>query len=451
MSRAYRRFQNAGKPGDLVFLNYARSKASIPAAEEIPTLASKAAMDALTEGDATPFFKIEAIDFPTKGTGGVYDDSFFKSFINVTKDRPIPGSKRGHEWASRGKSDFYTVGGRIDSVDNGKSGTAYLKIYMPPRGDETDNVGLIRDAKANMVHFSLVSRPDFNVKTEKDEMGQPIQVRHFTASMGAERNDAMEYGAGAMAQIVNSSGISLDLDAAKALIEDGQFDKDTKIDGPAIQNGRVYRSALRVMLSRANEEDRPALAELVSMIDKAKNGRKNPMEDRNEAISLLSNRVENGQEKIIDLANALGFGDKLRTDADVANAATAETLKNKLGDKPLEKLEAILAENTAAAELKVEAAVREIAGEKKLKNAQGQDVDNPAHAYAAKACAGLTGEELKAAVENLRKDAAFVALNGMRADGNSAIYRVESGGSKKTVQNQGDGDDIPTTRFGKKE
>ncbi|MDD5303044.1 MAG: hypothetical protein PHS14_08025, partial [Elusimicrobia bacterium] len=384
--------------------------------------------------------------------GGVYDGSFFKSFINVTRDRPIPGSKRGHEWTSRGKSDFYTVGGRIDSVDNGKTGTAYLKIYMPPRGDETDNVGLIRDAKANMVHFSLVSRPDFNVKSEKDEMGQPIQVRHFTASLGAERNDAMEYGAGAMAQIVNSSGISLDIDAARALIEDGQFDKETKIDGPAIQNGRVYRSALRVMLSRANEEDRPALAELVSMIDKAKNnGRKNPMEDRNEAISLLSTRVENGQEKITDLAAALGFGDKLRTDADVANAALAEALKNKLGDKPLEKLEAVLAENKDTAELKVENAVREIAGEKKLKNAQGQDVDNPAHAYAAKACAGLSGDELKAAVENLSKDAAFVALNGMRADGNSAIYRVEAGGGKKPVQNQGDGDDIPTTRFAKKE
>ncbi|MDD5305280.1 MAG: hypothetical protein PHS14_19460, partial [Elusimicrobia bacterium] len=110
MSRVDRRFQNAGKSSDLVVLNYARSKASIPAAEEIPTLSSSTAMAALTEGDAAPFFKVEAIDFPAKGSGGVYDGSFFKSFINVTRDRPIPGSKRGHEWTSRGKSDFYTVG-----------------------------------------------------------------------------------------------------------------------------------------------------------------------------------------------------------------------------------------------------------------------------------------------------------------------------------------------------
>jgi hypothetical protein len=442
--------RNAGAPSGMMVLNYARSKVQIPAVADVPTLVPNADKNPIFDGDPEPFFKIEAIDFPAKGSGGVYDGSFFKSFVNVTKDRPIPGSKRGHEWASRGKSDFYTVGGRIDSLDNGKTGTAYLKIYMPPEGDETSNVGLIRDAKAGMVHFSLVSRPDFNVKTEKDDMGNPIQVRHFTASVGAERNDAMEYGAGAMAQIVNSSGISLDLDAARALIEEGQFDRDTNVEGDPVQNGTVYYSALRRLASRANSQDRPALAALISMIDKAKNGRKNPMEDKQEAISLLSTLIANGKEKITDIALALGFGDKLRNEDDEKNAALAKAINAKLGDKPLERLEAMITENKATAELKVESAVRDVAGEKTLKNAAGQPVANPAHDYAAQKCAGLSGDELKNAVEALKKDPTMIALNGLRADGNSAIYKVEAGGGKTTVQNS-DGDDIPTTRVGGKE
>jgi len=127
-----RRYKNASAPEGVVFLNYAQSKASIPEAGDIPTLVPDSALSALTNGDSAPFYKVEAIDFPAKGSGGVYDGSFFKSFINVTKNRPIPGSKRGHEWVSRPASDFYTVGGRVDSADNGKTGTAYLKVYIPP-------------------------------------------------------------------------------------------------------------------------------------------------------------------------------------------------------------------------------------------------------------------------------------------------------------------------------
>jgi hypothetical protein len=432
----------------MMVLNYARSKVQIPAVADVPTLVPNADKNPIFDGDPDPFFKIEAIDFPAKGSGGVYDGSFFKSFVNVTKDRPIPGSKRGHEWASRGKSDFYTVGGRIDSLDNGKSGTAYLKIYMPPEGDETSNVGLIRDARAGMVNFSLVSRPDFNVKTEKDDMGNPIQVRHFTASVGAERNDAMEYGAGAMAQIVNSSGISLDLDAARALIESGQFDSKSNVEGEPIQNGRVYRSALRRIASRANEEDRSAIGELISLIDKAKNSKNGGKSvDKEEALKLISNLIKNGSENKQDIAKALDI--ETRGEADVANAATVEALKNKLGAEPMKKLDEILAENKATTELKVENAVRDVAGEKTLKNAAGQPVDNPAHAYAAQKCAGLAGDELKNAVEALKKDPTMVALNELRADGNSSIYRVAAGGGNSAVANES-GDGIPTHRIGGK-
>jgi hypothetical protein len=444
MSRKDQRFRNAGAPEGLVFFNYAKSKSALPAATDIPTLVPAGAMDFGSE----PFLKVEAIDFPANGSGGVYDGSFFKSFINVTKERPIPGSKRGHTYDSRPPSDFYTVGGRIDSQDNGKTGTAYLKIFVPPMGDPTENAAFIRDAKAGIVHFSLITRPDFSVKSEKDPLsGLPIQVRHFTASMGSERNDAMEYGTGAMPQLVNSQD-SLDFTLARSLIAEGKIDRHTKIEGSPLQNGKVYRTALRrLQSSRAYAIEPPELAELISMIDRSpitKNGGKSV--DKEEAITLLSNLIANGKEKISDIAKALGFGDKIRNEADEANAETVTAINAKLGEKPLEAIDALITENKANQAAAVENAVTEIAGPKIEKNAKQESVENPAHAYAVQKCTGLAGEALKNAVEGLKKDPVILALNAQRADGESHLNRVLHNDASGAAQDDS-GDGIPTTRI----
>src|SRR5690606_18777601 len=94
------------------------------------------------------------------------------------------------------------------------------------------------------------------------------EVRKFTASKGYERNDAVEYGAGAMKQTVNSE--SGWLDNAKALIEAGKFnavDDSTEV----IRNGVVMRTALRRIVSRAPNGN-PEVASLISMIDKKVKG-----------------------------------------------------------------------------------------------------------------------------------------------------------------------------------
>jgi hypothetical protein len=420
-------------PEGVVFLNYAKSKSSIPGHDQVDTLVPKAAMDALTNGDPEPFYKIEALDFPANGSGGVYDGSFFKSFINVTKERPIPGSKRGHEWVSRGNSDFYTVGGRIDSTDNGKTGTAFLKIYIPPKGDSTENTGLIRDAKAGMVHFSLVTKPDYNVKTETDEMGNKIQVRHFTATMGAERNDAMEYGGGAMTQIVNSNGNSFDIDAAKALIEEGKIDISTNIAGDdPIHNGIVHRSVLRRLASHANETDRAVIGDLISAIDKSKNGRKTV--DKDEALKLISNLIKNGGENIQDIANGLGFGDKLRNADDVKNAEIVKALNSKLGDKPIEKIDALIAENAKTAEDRVMNAVTVAFGAAEIEPVPGKGkVTNAMHVRALELCKGKTGDELKNSIELAKKDPVMIALAAQNADGQSRINTVVNGGAQSSA------------------
>lgn len=177
-------------------LNFKSSPSAI-STTDVPTLLPDNILKDLQAGDDEPYYKIQAIDLPAEGNGiyphdrAIYTENFFRDFINLTKKRPIPGSKRGHEFTSRPSNDFYTIGGQV------RDGKAFLKVYVPPEGDSTSNAGLKRDMKAGLVHFSLVSRPRYEVEGD---------VMYINGSAGAERNDAVEYGEGAMDQSVNSHG-----------------------------------------------------------------------------------------------------------------------------------------------------------------------------------------------------------------------------------------------------
>jgi hypothetical protein len=287
---------------DLVFLNYSAAESSV-SPDTIPTLVPEEKMKSILEGDENPFFKVESIDYPVKGTGGIYQEQFFESFKNVMNDRPIPGSKRGHTWESRPTSDLYTVGARMDKNGDG-TGKIHMKIYIPPEGDSDSNAGLIRDAKANIVHFSLVTWPEYTVS--KDDEGN--EITYFTASKGYERNDAVEYGAGAMQQTVNSNDSGW-LDKARSLIESGLFNTDDDSETP-IRDGVVMRSALRRMVSRANAEHKTEIAELISMIDKNKGA---TTVTKKEIIEAVSAAIENNSLTLKELATAVNCEDRLLT------------------------------------------------------------------------------------------------------------------------------------------
>lgn len=424
--------ENRGIPEGVVVLNYAKAKsAALPSADELDILIPKKVWENLSQGDAAPYFKVEAIEFPARGTGGIYDKSFFKSYLNVAKDHPIPGSKRGHEWLSRPNNDFYLVGGRIDENADGKSGTAYFKMYVPPVGDGTDNAGFIRDLRANIVNFSLVTAPESKNVFEDDGTGNKVWVTHFLSSKGYERNDAVELGAGAMDQTCNSS--AFDFDAARALIEAGHFDKTTKSEN-AIQGETVFRTGLRRMQSSpAYVANASELAELISLIDKSQSNGGKPVE-LNEATEFIRNALKNSATNIQDIAKNIGFGDALRNEQDVKNAELVKALNAKLGDKPLERLDVILAENAASAKVAVENAVVALVGPAKNKGGDGKDVDNPSYTYAMQVCAGKSGDELKNALESLKDNPVMKAIRANMADPNSQFNRIVPGGAKPATQ-----------------
>ena len=185
-------------------LNYRTSGKITYTADEIPTIAPEGAFKEFSKGDENPYFKLQRIDYPVMANGVNYTEKFFESFLRNLKDAPFPGAKDGHEmsWGKRGNTDFILVGGKIDSKGDGK-GSVYLKNYIPPNGAVSSNETFIKECKAGMVHFSIVSY----VKEERTETKDGIEI-NIIESMYGERNDAVDRGTGAMKQVTNANGES---------------------------------------------------------------------------------------------------------------------------------------------------------------------------------------------------------------------------------------------------
>jgi hypothetical protein len=460
-----------------VFLNLKKpenSSIAMPNIEDVPILLNAKALQEIQRDDNEPYYKVEAIEFPCEGTGGIYEKSFFKSFIDVTKNRPIPGSKRGHEFTSRPSTDFYMVGGSIVENEDKKSGVAYFKMYIPKKGDTTDNYGFMRDCRANIVHFSLVTQPEYNVR--RDEDGQ--ERRHFIRHVAYERNDAVEYGAGAMSQVVNAANASGDkvqgksVAKAKRLIEAGNYDSSSSwsfsaADGdkmlgsekddwgnyaswhmvedttaseetkarykyPYGKNGKVYRSALRAIASRAATADLNELSdtatELIKLIDEKRKSNGGRKMELNEAIETVGNAISNGAAKITDIAKSCGFADKMRNETDEKNAEIARYVNEKFGDKYKDKIEGMIDENKKNAEAIARAAVIEAYGNAE-ETIGDKKVENAAHTYAMKVCNGKTGDDLKAAIESLKNDSVMSVILASRADPFNKVNAIESNGN----------------------
>jgi len=412
-------------PDGLVYLNFKTpDSATLPKASELPTLIPEETFNVLREGDQNqePLLVTEAIDFPVEGSGGVYTKEFFQSFLNRLKVHVFGGNKLGHSWPER--DDFFTIGGKINTNQDGKTGTVYLKIYIPSFGFETTNSGFIRNVKAKNVHYSLVTYPQGELR--KGDDGE--YKMHFVESIGYERNDAVPFEGGAMKQRVNTSEVQkINFELARELIENGKVSRDDNGE-EFLVNGKVSRPMLRRMVANADCERKSEIGELISMIDKRKNGGK-PVELK-EAIEMVSNAAANGTVNLKDLMKNCGAEKLLRNEKDDEMIALANSLTAKLGDKPLEKLEVVLAENKKNAEAIAENAVIEIVGKKKLENGE----ENPAFTHAMKEVNGKTGEALQNAIEALKDDSVMKVLLGNVADQNTRINALVT--DKKLASNE---------------
>ena len=177
---------------------------------EVPTLIPEKAKKEFMEGDADPYFKIQEIEYPIKANGYIYTESFFESFVEKTKIRPTPGSKSGHSlrWGERPPTDFILVGGKLVKNGNG-TGKVYFKNYIPPKL-VSDNEAFKKEARADMVHFSLVTYS----KDEIVESPDGDREYYVIQSLYGERNDAVEFDTGGMDQKTNKAETGITPDEA---------------------------------------------------------------------------------------------------------------------------------------------------------------------------------------------------------------------------------------------
>jgi hypothetical protein len=289
-------------------------------ASTIPTLIPKEAQDEWLANDENPYYKIQEIKYPIVANGYTYTESFFESFINKLNKYPIPGSKNGHEtqWGKRAPTDILLVGGKLEKSKDGK-GKVYFKNYFPPVGDSGSNEILIKEAKSNMIEFSLVSY----TKDERIEKADSYEINVIESLFG-ERNDVVEYGAGAMEQKTNT----LDITA----------------------NG-----------GNNNEGDSTMTLD--------------------EALKVVSNALDNNNVSITEISEKLNFKSKLIT-AEHTNAITVVRRLNEIaGDNPVEFVEKLMAERKANQAAVKSAKLTELFGAKVLEDKKENVVREFAEQY----------------------------------------------------------------------
>ncbi len=106
--------------------------------DEVPTLAPADKLAMWQEGDDDPYYKIQAIEYPTKANGYNYLESFWDSFIGKLNTQLVPGSKDGHDttWGKRPPTDLLLIGGRIDKPETGPGLFTLKTTFLPSESPE---------------------------------------------------------------------------------------------------------------------------------------------------------------------------------------------------------------------------------------------------------------------------------------------------------------------------
>jgi lambda repressor-like predicted transcriptional regulator len=389
------------------------SPSDIPEADKIPVLIPQKAFEAIKADGAYEF--VEAIEVPTEGNGGIYTAEYFKSVLDYLKQYPVPGDKLGHR--DNPSDDFYTIGGEL-RMENENEGVCYFRVYIPPQGWESSNEGLIRSAKAGIPELSIIAEAE----PRRGNDGKD----YFDKELGRPRNDLVPQGAMDVT-IGNSAGEKEIME----LISAGKVDFDTESE-ELVQNGMVYRRAAVKLQSNA---DQKALAgRVLNAISKLRKNSKEKNEvTKEEIIAAVKAAIANSTLSLQELAAAVGLENKLRNATDEQreklSAAIAEALELP-PETPVEELlkaaEEAFKEAADVAESVVEAEANEAAGGKKIKNAKGEEEDNPLFLYIHEKLKGKNRKEREKIRNSLATDPVATRLRSQQADG-STVLKLKNG------------------------
>jgi hypothetical protein len=393
-----------------------KAGAALPEVKDIPVLIPDKALEAIKGDEAEPYEIIEAIPFPAEGQGGIYTGSYFESLLAQIKNRPLGGSKTGHE---NEKDDFFTVGGKVERTSENE-GICYLRIMVPADGYETTNSGFIRSCKTGNQEFSIVA----NVEPARGNDGKV----YITEDLGKARNDAVPEGA--MEQTVSNSATEKEI---MDLITAGAVDIESD-SSELIASGKVCRkAALRMQF---NGPDKTLGARIMNAIKK--NHKEKNQVTKEEIIAAIKAAIANNTLTLEEISQAVGMENKLRNADDEKRAALVRAIAGALelpedtpADELLKSVTDILKDAEESAEAVAEAEANSLSGGAKIKNAGGAETDNPAYIHAKNQLSGKRGKALKNAAEALKSDPVMLALRSKQADGREAAESAKPAGMRE--------------------
>lgn len=321
--------------------------------DNIPTLVPEEKMNLWLKGDENPYYKIQMIEYPIKANGLIYEESFFDSFIAKLSDHPFPGSRNGHSifWGERSKTDLIMVGGKIEKNGDG-SGKVFFKNYIPPIGESGSNETFIIENKSNMVHYSLVTYP--REIREEDPDGNIIY--RVVESIYGERNDAVDFGTGAMKQVTN------------ALVQ-GNIDNDK--------------------------------GEIMNKAEKA------------ELLKRLNNLMANGEISLSEIVDSLGIKDKL-VNKDHEKALILMNSLTKAGiEDPVSTVNELKDKIDKNEKLVKNSKISEVFGASNI--VDGKET-NLVFKYASECLENVQGDEFEAKMNSLKDDPVLIALKSQAID-----------------------------------
>jgi hypothetical protein len=424
-------------------------------AEEIPTLIPQNILREWQANDNDPYYKLQAIKYPIKANGLNYKESFFEEYISKLKDRPIPGSKNGHDmgWGKRPSTDLLLVGALMEKKGD-ESGVVYLKNYIPKEGANGSNEIFIRECKSDMINFSIVAYTRDEVINDGDKM-----ERNIVGSVKGERNDAVEYGLGAMEQKTNEdeddeNNIKYNPypnEHAARVRDPGAFEKNSfrrkKLDtGIIIIIGHLKGETTTTTQSYRFDADVFTAAEAKAWLKEHKikyilfekaTGKENiavgdedilnhggVIMDKDELLKRLNALKENGDITLAEIAKTLGLENMVITERHT-NAITILEAFEKLEIKdPVAEFNALKKSVEDNATAIFDARMTKEFGAEKLQNGS----DNLIRQYAAGQLKNIQAEKLDEAIKNIKEDPIAKRLAADIADYSSdanEIARVE--------------------------
>jgi hypothetical protein len=166
---------------------------------------NKTKFNTVSNGDPNPFEFVQEVKFGEKypaTDGTIFTKEWADAYAAKANASLLPGSKDGHTalgaWKTRVDNHLYVIAAKVDGE------SLFIRHYITNEIPEKDYQKLVKEIKSGLISTSVMGL--FKYEAITDKSGQRILGWKAIDSVGAERNDLVEWDqAGMNSKIVATS------------------------------------------------------------------------------------------------------------------------------------------------------------------------------------------------------------------------------------------------------